>query len=258
MHHSKSLKLWQLPNDFHRELSKGARLLYSRLMALTNAGAQDCFYSNQLGMKEFGVTERTIERCMKELKDACLIEATRSRNKRVVTVVSELAPRPAVVKTSKLPTQKQEQAAPHATSPLNVPARFEVRAWHKGETYEVTAEMVEQIYAKPPKLRRVVLRADRCGGLSTDALNLYSHLLDLCDREPCRCLYSEEQGFREFGFTPDQLSRNLKDLSACRLIYFFPIEEPFLKGQVVYFVSITVTKALLNILRSHTWVDVAN
>lgn len=37
MHHSKSLKLWQLPNDFHRELSKGARLLYARLMTLTNA-----------------------------------------------------------------------------------------------------------------------------------------------------------------------------------------------------------------------------
>lgn len=37
MYHSKSLKLWQLPNDFHPELSKGARLLYSRLMTLTNA-----------------------------------------------------------------------------------------------------------------------------------------------------------------------------------------------------------------------------
>lgn len=258
MHHSKSLKLWQLPNDFHPELSKGARCLYSRLMTLTNAGAQDCFYSNQLGMKEFGVTERTIERCMKELKDACLIETTRSRNKRFVTVVSELAPRPAVVKTSKRPAQKQEQEVPHTTDLHNVPARFEVRAWYKGETYEVTAEMVEQIYTKPPKLRRVVLRPDRCGDLSTDALNLYSHLLDLCDREPCRCLYSEEQGLRDFGFTPDQLSRNLKDLSARRLIYFFPIEEPFLKGQIVYFVSITVTKALLNILRSHTWVDAVN
>ena len=258
MHHSKSLKLWQLPNDFHPELSKGARCLYSRLMVLSDAGAKDCYYSNKQGSEEFGVTERTIERCMKELKDVCLIETTRSRNKRLVTVVSELAPRPAVIKTSKLPTQKQEQEAPHTTDLHNVPARFEVRAWYKGEAYEVTAEMVEQIYTKPPKLRRVVLRPDRCGGLSTDALNLYSHLLDLCDREPCRCLYSEQQGLRDFGFTPDQLSRNLKDLSARRLIYFFPIEEPFLKGQIVYFVSITVTKALLNILRSHTWVDAVN
>lgn len=258
MHHSKSLKLWQLPNDFHPELSKGARLLYSRLMTLTNGAAQDCYYTNKQGTEEFGVTERTIELYMKELKDACLIETARSRNKRLVTVVSELAPRPAVVKTSKRPAQKQEQEATSTTELHNVPARFEVRAWYKGETYEVTAEMVEQIYTKPPKLRRVVLRPDRCGDLSTDALNLYSHLLDLCDREPCRCLYSEEQGFREFGFTPDQLSRNLKDLSARRLIYFFPIEEPFLKGQIVYFVSITVTKALLSILRSHSWVDAAN
>ena len=37
MHHSKSLKLWQLPDDFHPELSKGALRLYARLMTLTNA-----------------------------------------------------------------------------------------------------------------------------------------------------------------------------------------------------------------------------
>lgn len=258
MHHSKSLKLWQLPNDFHPELSKGARCLYSRLMTLTNAGAKDYYYSDEQGTQEFGVSVATIGRYLRELKDLCLIEATRSHNKRLVTVARELTPRPAVIKTSKLPAQKQEMEAPCTPNLNDVPERFEVRAWYKGETYEVTAEMVEQIYTKPPKLRRVVLRADRCGDLSTDALNLYSHLLDLCDRDPCRCLYSEEQGLRDFGFTPDQLSRNLKDLSARRLIYFFPIEEKFLKGQIVYFVSITVTKALLNILRSHTWVDAAN
>ena len=258
MHHSKSLKLWQLPDDFHPELSKGACCLYSRLMTLTNGATQDCYYTYEQGSQELGVCGGSIDRYIKGLKDACLIKTTRSRNKRLVTVVSELAPRPDVVKTSKRPTQGQEQEATSTTELHNVPARFEVRAWYKGETYEVTAEMVEQVYTKPPKLRRVVLRPDRCGDLSTDALNLYSHLLDLCDREPCRCLYSEEQGFREFGFTPDQLSRNLKDLSARRLIYFFPIEEPFLKGQIVYFVSITVTKALLSILRSHSWVDAAN
>ena len=37
MHHNKSLKLLQLPDDFHPELSKGARRLYARLMTLTNA-----------------------------------------------------------------------------------------------------------------------------------------------------------------------------------------------------------------------------
>lgn len=258
MHHSKSLKLWQLPDDFRPELSKGARLLYSRLMVLSDAGAKGCYYSNKQGTEEFDVTEFSIERYLKELKELCLIETTRSRNKRLVTVVRENAPRPAVVKTSKRPTQKQEQEATSTTEIHKVPARFEVHSWYKGETYEVTAEMVEQIYTNPPKLRRVVLRPDRCGDLSTDALNLYSHLLDLCDREPCRCLYTEQQGLREFGFTPDQLSRNLKDLSARRLIYFFPIEEQFFKGQIVYFVSITVTKALLNILRSHSWVDAAN
>ena len=173
-------------------------------------------------------------------------------------MVSELAPRSAVVENPERPIQEQEQEATSTTELHNLTERVEVRSWYTGATYDVTTEMIHQMFTERPKIRRVVLRADRCGDLSTDALNLYSHLLDLCDREPCRCLYSEEQGFREFGFTTDQLSRNLKDLSARRLIYFFPIEEPFLKGQVVYFVSISETKALLNILRTHADVDAAN
>lgn len=258
MYHSKSLKLWQLPNDFHPELSKGARCLYSRLMTLSNGATQDCYYTCEQGSKELGVCGGSIDRYIKELKDVCLIKTTRSRNKRLVTVVSELAPRPAVVKTSKRPTQEQEQEATSTTELHKVPARFEVRAWYKGETYEVTAEMVEQIYTKPPKLRRVVLRPDKCGDLSTDALNLYSRLLDLCDRAPCRCLYTERQGLRDFGFTPDQLRRLLKGLAYRGFINFFPVEEQLLKGQVVYFVCISETKALLSILRSHSWVDAAN
>ena len=258
MHHSKSLKLWQLPDDFHPELSKGARCLYSRLMTLSNGATQDFYYTTEQATKEFGVSEATIKRHMKELKDACLIEATRSRNKRLVTVVSELAPRPAVVKTSKRPIQEQEQEATSTTELHNVPARFEVRAWYKGETYEVTAEMVLQTFTERPKIRRVVLRADRCGDMTTDGLNLYSRLLDLCDREPCRCLYTERQGLRDFGFTPDQLRRLLKGLAYRGFINFFPVEEQLLKGQVVYFVCISETKALLSILRTHADVDAAN
>lgn len=262
MHHSKSLKLWQLPNDFHPELSKGARCLYSRLMVLSDAGAKDCYYSNKQGAEEFGVTERTIERCMKELKDVCLIETTRSRNMRLVAVVSELAPRPDVAKTSKRPIQEQEkeqgQEAAITAFLNNVIARHEVHSWYTGETYEVTDEMVHQIYTERPKIRRVVLRADSCWDLCPDALNLYSHLLDLCDREPCRCLYTEQQGLRELGLTRDHLRLLLKGLAARGFINFFPIEEQFLKGQIVYFVSISERKALLNILRSYSWVDAAN
>lgn len=258
MHHSKSLKLWQLPNDFHPELSKGARCLYSRLMVLSDAGAKDCYYSNKQGAEEFGVTEDSIGCYMKELKDLCLIGTTRSRSMRLVTVVSALAQRPAVVKTSKRPAQEQEQEAAIPVLMNNVIARNEVHSWYTGETYKVTAEMVHQIFTERPKTRRVVLSADSCKGLSTDALNLYSHLLDLCDRDPCRCLYTNQQGLRELGLTHDHLRLLLKGLAARGFINFFPIEEQFLKGQIVYFVSITVTKALLNILRSHSCVDAVN
>lgn len=268
MHHSKSLKLWQLPNDFHPELSKGARCLYSRLLALSSEANKDwdypykldCYYSNSQGSKEFHVTEDSIRRYLKELKDLYLIETTRSHNKRLVIVVRENVPRPGIVENPERPIQKQEQED-EDTFPIDlrdVPGRFEVRSWYTGETYQITAEMVAQAFTERPKIRRVVLRADRCGDLSTDALNLYSRLLDLCDRAPCRCLYTERQGLREFGFTPDQLYRLLKGLATSGLIYFFPVEEQFLKGQVVYFVGISETRALLNILRSHTWVDAAN
>lgn len=258
MHHSKSLSLWQLPNDFHPELSKGARLLYSRLMALSDAGAKDCYYTNKQGTEEFGVADSSIELYIKELKDLCLIETTRSRSMRLVTVVSALSQRPAVVKTSKRPTQEQEQEAAIPVLMNNVIARNEVHSWHTGETYKVTAEMVHQIFTERPKIRRVVLSADSCRGLSTDALNLYSHLLDLCDRDPYRCLYTDQQALRELGLSRDYLRLLLKSLAARGFINFFPVEEQFLKGQIVYFVSITVTKALLNILRSHTWVDAVN
>lgn len=266
MHHSKSLKLWQLPNDFHPELSKGARCLYSRLLALSSEANKDwdypykldCYYSNSQGSKEFHVTDSTIGGYMKELKDLYLIETTRSLNKRLVTVVRENAPTPGIVENPERPIQKQEQKDTDAIDLNNLPGRFEVRSWYTGETYEVTAEMVEQIYTKPPKLRRVVLRPDRCGDLSTDGLNLYSRLLALCDRAPCRCLYTDQQGLREFGFTPDQLHRLLKGLAIRGLIYFFSVEEQFLKGQVVYFVCISETKALLNILRTHADVEAVN
>lgn len=258
MYHSKSLKLWQLPDDFHPELSKGARCLYSRLMTLSNGATQDFYYTTEQGAKEFGVCGGSIDRYMKELKDACLIETTRSRNKRLVTVVSELAPRPAVVEIPELQIQEQEQEDTDVVDLHNLTERVEVRSWYTGATYEVTTEMIHQMFTERPKLRRVVLRADRCGDLSSDALNLYSHLLDLCDREPCRCLYSEEQGFREFGFTTDQLRRLLNGLACRGLINFFPIEEQFLIGQVVYFVCISETKALLSILRTHSWVDATN
>lgn len=258
MHHSKSLKLWQLPNDFHPELSKGARLLYSRLMALSDAGAKDCYYSNKQGAEELGVAESSIGCYMKELKDLCLIETARSGRKRLVTVVREHPQRPGIVENPERPIQEQEQEAAIPVLMNNVIARNEVHSWYTGETYKVTAEMVEQIYTKPPKLRRVVLSADSCKGLSTDALNLYSRLLDLCDRAPCRCLYTERQGLRDFGFTPDQLRRLLKGLAYRGFINFFPVEEQLLKGQVVYFVCISETKALLSILRTHADVDAAN
>lgn len=260
MHHSKSLKLWQLPNDFHPELSKGARCLYSRLMVLSDAGAKDCYYSNKQGTEEFGVSEWSIEHYLKELKDLCLIETTRSRNMRLVAVVRELTPQPAVIKTSKRPTQ--EQAKEHEDTITgflnNVIARHEVHSWYTGETYEVTAEMVHQIFTERSQIRRVVLRANSCWDLSTEALNLYSHLLDLCDRDPCRCLYSEQQGLRELGLTRDHLRLLLKGLADRGFINFFPIEEQFLRGQIVYFVSISERKALLNILRTHSWVDATN
>lgn len=164
MHHTKSLELWQLPNDFHPELSKGVRLLYSRLMTLTNAATRDCFYSNYQGMKEFGVSERTIALHMKELKDACLIETTRSRSMRLVTVVSELAPRPAVVENPERPIHEQEQEAVITVLMNTVIARNEVHSWYTGERYQVTAEMVHQIFTERPKIPRVVLRADSCRG----------------------------------------------------------------------------------------------
>ena len=256
MHHSKSLKLWQLPDDFHPELSKGARCLYSRLMTLSDAGAKDCYYSNKQGTEEFGVSESSFALYMKQLKDLCLIETTRSHNKRLVTVVRENAPRPDVVKTSKRPTQDQEAAIPTLMNKVIV--RNEVHSWYTGERYKVTAEMVHQIFTERPQIRREVLRGDSCKGLSTDALNLYSHLLDLCDREPCRCLYTDQQGLRELGLTCDYLRLLLKGLAARGFINFFPIEEQFLKGQIVYFVSITATKALLSILRTHADVDATN
>lgn len=258
MHHSKSLKLWQLPNDFHPELSKGARCLYSRLMTLSNGATQDCYYSNKQGAEEFGVSEATIKRHMKELKDACLIEATRSGRKRLVTVVREHTPRPGIVENPERPIQEQEQEDTDTIDLRNVPGRFEVRSLYTGETYEVTAEMVLQTFTERPKIRRVVLRADRCGDMTTDGLNLYSRLLDLCDRAPCRCLYAERQGLRDFGFAPDQLRRLLKGLAYRGFINFFPVEEQLLKGQVVYFVCISETRALLSILRSHSWVDATN
>lgn len=258
MHHSKSLKLWQLPNDFHPELSKGARCLYSRLMTLSNGATQDCYYSNKQGAEEFGVSEATIKRHMKELKDACLIEATRSGRKRLVTVVREHTPRPGIVENPERPIQEQEQEDTDTIDLRNVPGRFEVRSLYTGETYEVTAEMVLQTFTERPKIRRVVLRADSCWDLCPEALNLYSHLLDLCDREPCRCLYTEQQGLRELGLSRDHLRILLKGLAARGFINFFPIEEQFLKGQIVYFVSISERKALLSILRSHSWVDAAN
>lgn len=268
MHHSKSLKLWQLPDDFHPELSKGARCLYSRLLALSSEANKDwdypykldCYYSNYQGSKEFHVTESTIERYLKELKDLYLIETARSHNKRLVTVVRENTPRPGIVENPERPIQEQEQEQEDtfAIDLHNLPRRFEVRSWYTGETYQITAEMVQQTFIERPKIRRVVLRADRCGDMTTDGLNLYSRLLDLCDRAPCRCLYTEQQGLREFGFTPDQLRRLLKSLATRGLIYFFPVEEQFLKGQDVYFVGISETKALLNILRTHSWVDAAN
>ena len=256
MHHSKSLKLWQLPDDFHPELSKGARLLYSRLMVLSDAGAKDCYYSDKQGAEELGVSVSSFACYMKQLKDFCLIKTTRSRSMRLVTVVSGLAQRPGIVENPERPIQEQEAAIPALMN--NVIARNEVHSWYTGERYKVTSEMVHQIFTERPKLRRVVLSADSCRWLSTDAFNLYNHLLDLCDRDPCRCLYSDQQGLRELGLTHDHLRLLLKGLAARGFINFFPIEEQFLKGQIVYFVSITVTKALLNILRSHTWVDAAN
>lgn len=258
MHHSKSLKLWQLPNDFHPELSKGARLLYSRLMALSDAGAKDCYYSNKQGAEELGVAESSIGCYMKELKDLCLIETARSGRKRLVTVVREHPQRPGIVENPERPIQEQEQEDTDTIDLRNVPGRFEVRSLYTGETYEVTAEMVLQTFTERPKIRRVVLRADRCGDMTTDGLNLYSRLLDLCDRAPCRCLYTERQGLRDFGFTPDQLRRLLKGLAYRGFINFFPVEEQLLKGQVVYFVCISETKALLSILRTHADVDAAN
>ncbi len=258
MHHSKSLKLWQLPDDFHPELSKGARCLYSRLMTLSNGATQDFYYTTEQGAKELGVCEGSIDRYIKELKDACLIKTTRSRNKRLVTVVSEHTPRPGIVENPGRPIQEQEQEDTDTIDLRNVPGRFEVRSLYTGETYEVTAEMVLQTFTERPKIRRVVLRADRCGDMTTDGLNLYSRLLDLCDREPCRCLYTERQGLRDFGFTPDQLRRLLKGLAYRGFINFFPVEEQLLKGQVVYFVCISETKALLSILRTHADVDAAN
>lgn len=262
MHHSKSLKLWQLPNDFHPELSKGARCLYSRLMVLSDAGAKDCYYSDKQGAEELGVSVWSIEHYLKELKDLCLIETTRPGGKRLVTVVREHTPRPGIVEGPERPIQEQEkeqkQEAAITAFLKNVIARHEVHSWYTGERYKVTAEMVHQIFTERPKIRRVVLSADSCKGLSTDALNLYSHLLDLCDRDPCRCLYTDQQGLRELGLTCDYLRLLLKDLAARGFINFFPIEEQFLKGQIVYFVSITATKALLSILRTHADVDATN
>ena len=67
---------WNLPTDWQPELSKNVRKLYGRLMCLTSSGTKECFYKNQTGAKELEVSDRTVERCFKELKELGLIETS--------------------------------------------------------------------------------------------------------------------------------------------------------------------------------------
>lgn len=92
MHHSKSLELWQLPDDFHPELSRCARLLYGRLLHLTSGANHTCLYPDSQGAKEFSVRPPVINCVLSSLKKVGLIQTTKSPNLRVVTVVKELAP----------------------------------------------------------------------------------------------------------------------------------------------------------------------
>lgn len=72
----KKVVFWNLPTDWQPELSKNVRKLYGRLMCLTSAGTKECFYKNQTGAKELKVSDRTVERCFKELKELGLIETS--------------------------------------------------------------------------------------------------------------------------------------------------------------------------------------
>lgn len=70
------VQFWTLPTDWQPKLSKNVRKLYGRLMCLTSAGTKECFYKNQTGAKELDVSDRTVERCFKELKELGLIETS--------------------------------------------------------------------------------------------------------------------------------------------------------------------------------------
>lgn len=72
----KKVVFWNLPTDWQPELSKNGRKLYGRLMCLTSAGTKECFYKTQTGAKELEVSDRTVERCFKELKELGLIETS--------------------------------------------------------------------------------------------------------------------------------------------------------------------------------------
>ena len=94
-------KIWKLPEDWHPELTKGARALYGRLMCLTSGGTQPCELTNAQGAKQLGVTDRAIEKQLKDLRERGLVTTFRADGKykknirHVALVAAEL---PAIIK----------------------------------------------------------------------------------------------------------------------------------------------------------------
>ena len=74
-------KIWNLPEDWHPELTKGARKLYGRLMCLTSAGTQPCTYTSAQAKKELDISPATVKRLMAELRKADLVTSGRDSNR---------------------------------------------------------------------------------------------------------------------------------------------------------------------------------
>ncbi len=108
MEQKKENKIWDLPADWHPELTKGARKLYGRLMCLTSGGTKPCTYTTDQAVKELAFGIRTAARHFSALKSAGLIETDIANNSfgngvRTISVVTEHMPAHAKIRADHMP-----------------------------------------------------------------------------------------------------------------------------------------------------------
>lgn len=126
-------KIWNLPDNWHPELTKGARKLYGRLMCLTSAGTKPCTYTNKQCEKELSMCTRTAIGKFQELANANLIATAKVNNTfgngvREVTLDASLAPKSASAKTGEqVQMQVQNQVQMQVqNAPLNAPMQVQM------------------------------------------------------------------------------------------------------------------------------------